>query len=164
MKLKLINFLLFFKMRSKDDFPLNSSWFVSLWPTQKCRKTRSDIILVPNLLSESSVVIGVVSFFHQLLNQMLHSWFLPEAPWMPFRFFYPTWYSHAIFFSATWVRLRINEQFFEVREEPSHFWSYLFSCFNVSILTNQSKRNKCQAVTYQEQLSNYEYHKLFRRN
>ena len=27
---------------------------VSLWPTQKCRKTRSDIILVTNLLSESS--------------------------------------------------------------------------------------------------------------
>ena len=49
-------FLTFFKMRSRDDFPLNSSWFVSLWPTQKCRKTQSDIILVTNLLSESSVL------------------------------------------------------------------------------------------------------------
>ena len=25
-------------MRSRDDFSLNSSWFVSLWPTQKCEK------------------------------------------------------------------------------------------------------------------------------
>ena len=55
-KLKIIDFWLFFKMRSRDDFPLDSSWFVCLWPTQKCRKTRSDIILVTNLLSESSAV------------------------------------------------------------------------------------------------------------
>ena len=54
MKLKIINFGLFFKMRSRDDFPLDSSWFVCLWPTQKCRKNRSDIILVTNPLSESS--------------------------------------------------------------------------------------------------------------
>ena len=57
MKLKIINFGLFFKMRSRDDFPLDSSWFVCLWPTQKCRKTRSDIILVTNLLSESSASV-----------------------------------------------------------------------------------------------------------
>ena len=54
MKLKIVNFWLFFKMRSRDDFPKDSSWFVPLWPTKKCRKTRSDIILVPNLLWESS--------------------------------------------------------------------------------------------------------------
>ena len=53
MKLKIINFWLFFKMRSRNDFPLGSSWFVCLWPTKKCRKTRSDIICVTNLLSES---------------------------------------------------------------------------------------------------------------
>ena len=37
----IINFWLFFKMRSGDDyhdFPLDSSWFVSLWPTQKMQK------------------------------------------------------------------------------------------------------------------------------
>ena len=34
MKLKIIIFWLFFKMRSKDDFPLDSSWFICLWPTQ----------------------------------------------------------------------------------------------------------------------------------
>ena len=43
-------------MRSRDDFPMDSSWFVSLWPTEKCRKTRSDMILVTNLLSESSAL------------------------------------------------------------------------------------------------------------
>ena len=68
------------------------------------------------------MVNEVVLFFHQFLNQMLHCWFLPEAPCLPFRFFNPTWYSYAIFFSATWVRLTINEQFFEVGEEPSHFF------------------------------------------
>ena len=47
-------FLTFFKMRCRDVFPLDSSRFVCLRPTQKCRKTRSDIILVTNLLSESS--------------------------------------------------------------------------------------------------------------
>ena len=55
MKLKIINFWLFFKKRSRDDFPPDSSWFVCLWPRQKCRKTRSDMILVTNPLSESSV-------------------------------------------------------------------------------------------------------------
>ena len=40
---------------SRDDFPKDNSWFVPPWPTKKCRKTRSDVILVTNLLSESSV-------------------------------------------------------------------------------------------------------------
>ena len=61
MKLKIINFGLFFKMRSRDDFPLDSSWFVCLWPTQKCKKSRSDIILVTNPLSESSVCLKIIA-------------------------------------------------------------------------------------------------------
>ena len=78
-----------------------------------------------------------------------------------FQIFYPTWFSHAIFFSATWVKLRINGQFSEVWEKPSHFWSYLFNRFDFYFLTNWSRRNKCQALPYKEQLSNYEYFKLF---
>ena len=53
-KLKIMNFSLFFKKRSRDDFLLDSSWFAYPWPTQKCKKTQSDIILVSNPLSDSS--------------------------------------------------------------------------------------------------------------
>ena len=57
---KIINFSLFFKKRSRDDFPLDSSWFVYPWPTQKCKKNQSDIIPVSNPLSDSSVYMFTV--------------------------------------------------------------------------------------------------------
>ena len=69
-KLKIMNFSLFFKKRSRDNFLLDSSWFAYPWPTQKCKKTESNIILVSNPLSESSVLNGLasISFWSQIMS------------------------------------------------------------------------------------------------
>ena len=53
-KAKNIEFFIYFKKRLWKDFLLDGSWFVCPWPMQKCKKPHSYIILVSNLVWDSS--------------------------------------------------------------------------------------------------------------
>ena len=51
---KNLEFFIFFKKRLRKDFLLDGSWFLYSWTLQKCKKPHSNIILVSNLVWESS--------------------------------------------------------------------------------------------------------------
>ena len=54
MKLKMLNFSFFFKKRLGKDFLHDSPWCVYWWTLQKCKKPHSNVILVSNIMWDSS--------------------------------------------------------------------------------------------------------------
>ena len=51
---KNVEFFIYLKKRLRKDFLLDGSWFVCSWIMQKCKKPHSYIILVSNLVWDSS--------------------------------------------------------------------------------------------------------------
>ena len=57
---KNLEFFIFFKKRLRKDFLLDGSWFLYSWTLQKCKKPHSNIILVSNLMWDSSVSLSQI--------------------------------------------------------------------------------------------------------
>ena len=104
---------------------------------------------------------GVFSLFRlQILNKWTQNYDLglklkhhKRVLVFPSNFLLP-WHFHV--WNARLIENQKNTFSVDV-EKPSQFWSHLLNCFDFSFLTNQSKRNKRQAIPYQGQLSDFEY-------
>ena len=72
---KNLEFFIFFKKRLRKDFLLDGSRFLYSWTLQKCKKTHSNIILVSNLMWDSSAMF----VNHKRLKMRIvheHSWIM----------------------------------------------------------------------------------------
>ena len=83
-KARNIEFFIYFKKRLRKDFLLDGSWFVCSWIMQKCKKPHSYIILVSNLVWDSSVPLSPISPSLPPSAIIIHH--RPHRPWT-FSFF-----------------------------------------------------------------------------
>ena len=125
---KNVEFFIFFKKRLGKDFLLDSPWFVYSWTLQKCKKPHSNIILVSNLMWDSSEVLNLQRFsFFQAFHffppfQTL--WFYPP-PLVGKEVWVTSWRFWACNFFPSMKRKVAKKSRGTINHQPKSFSSYV---------------------------------------